>query len=171
MNDNAWQGLAFAFGVGLLMLFGWAWDLNKSEWAAWVQAVGSIGAIVGAIWISHRADRLKSQQAKAGALMFGHRLGMILHSQMEACANERDVDLRANAHVVRELVEIGRHIRLDGIAPEKINALIRLRTIAAVVLWASETALDRSYASFAHWRQEFANARDKVAEEMLQLGE
>jgi hypothetical protein len=37
-----------------LIMIGSYYDLNKSEWAAWVQAIGSIAAILGAFWISHR---------------------------------------------------------------------------------------------------------------------
>lgn len=37
-----------------LVMLGSHYDLNKSEWAAWVQAVGSIAAIIGSFWISHR---------------------------------------------------------------------------------------------------------------------
>lgn len=34
--------------IGLLV------DLTKSEWAAWVQAIGSIAAIAGAVWLTQR---------------------------------------------------------------------------------------------------------------------
>lgn len=33
---------------------GLRWDLSKSDWAAWVQAIGSIGAILGALWVFNR---------------------------------------------------------------------------------------------------------------------
>lgn len=42
-------------GFGLLVnlvVLGRAYGLNKSDWAAWVQAVGSITAIGAAVWIS-----------------------------------------------------------------------------------------------------------------------
>ncbi len=45
-------------------------DLNSSEWASWVQAVGSIAAILSAVWIAGRdtRERRKSEsEAKQGA--------------------------------------------------------------------------------------------------------
>lgn len=49
-------GIAAVIGIGV------AFDLGKSDWAAWVQAVGSIAAIFSAIWISnnqHEKERLQ----------------------------------------------------------------------------------------------------------------
>ncbi|WP_445678891.1 hypothetical protein [Radicibacter daui] len=61
--------LAFALGVGatVLCIIGASvidaiFSLSKSDWAAWVQAVGSIGAIIGAIWISRHEIRVQRRQ-------------------------------------------------------------------------------------------------------------
>ncbi|WP_092756716.1 hypothetical protein [Rhodoferax sp. OV413] len=56
-----------------LVLCGSLADLNKSEWASWVQAVGSIGAIVGAVFVtrmqiaaSQRLEEERMHRGRAG---------------------------------------------------------------------------------------------------------
>ncbi|MGH8857686.1 MAG: hypothetical protein ACREXG_06620 [Polaromonas sp.] len=49
-----WNWLFVVAFVAVLITIGLLFDLNKSEWAAWVQAVGSIAAIVGAVWAARR---------------------------------------------------------------------------------------------------------------------
>lgn len=53
-----WRLLGYATcagtGVGLLIAWGLIAGLSKSDWASWVQAVGSIGALLLAFWLGHR---------------------------------------------------------------------------------------------------------------------
>lgn len=49
--------------VGGLVWIGDHFELNKSEWASWVQAIGSIAAIGGAIWIA--SEQARRDQRKA----------------------------------------------------------------------------------------------------------
>lgn len=65
---NIVLGLSVLFVAGLVITHV---DLNSSEWASWVQAVGSIAAILSAVWISGRdtRERRKSEsEARYGAL-------------------------------------------------------------------------------------------------------
>jgi hypothetical protein len=49
---------AMAFFAGVLVTAFVRWPpAQSSDWAAWVQAVGSIGAIIGAIWIASEQTR------------------------------------------------------------------------------------------------------------------
>ncbi|WP_244103816.1 hypothetical protein [Burkholderia ambifaria] len=55
-------------GVGCYFLIPWS-SMDKGDWASWVQAVGSIAAIVGALWVAseqHRRDvaRLAKENAE-----------------------------------------------------------------------------------------------------------
>lgn len=43
-----------ALSIGGLVWLGLKFELSKSDWASWVQAVGSIGAIAGAWLVGHR---------------------------------------------------------------------------------------------------------------------
>lgn len=46
----------------------WAICMNKAEWSGWTQAFGSVGAIVGAAWISTRQERNTRWRAKQLAI-------------------------------------------------------------------------------------------------------
>lgn len=66
-----WLGLMALIGH-MRILATWTWpSLSSDEWAAWVQALGSIGAILASVWIalwlpSHQEDkRRKERQALA----------------------------------------------------------------------------------------------------------
>lgn len=53
-------------GVGCYFVIPWS-SMNKSDWASWVQAVGSIAAIVGALWVAseqHRRDVIRREEEK-----------------------------------------------------------------------------------------------------------
>ncbi len=43
-----WGKVAIAVGLAVFVL---NWPTNSGEWAAWIQAFGSIGAIAGAVWV------------------------------------------------------------------------------------------------------------------------
>jgi hypothetical protein len=52
-----------------LILIGRACDLGKSDWAAWVQAVGSVAAILVAVWIANRDNRKRNHDAYTLAII------------------------------------------------------------------------------------------------------
>lgn len=53
------------WAVAGLVAIGDHFELNKSEWASWVQAIGSIAAIAGAIWIAGEQARRDHRKAAA----------------------------------------------------------------------------------------------------------
>jgi hypothetical protein len=55
--------LLIAFTVVDLILLGRALELSKSDWASWVQAVGSIGAIIVAFVVADASSRRARAQA------------------------------------------------------------------------------------------------------------
>ena len=72
INLNYWKTrvvryplLAVTGGIAIVAT-GLSFDLNKSEWAYWVQAIGSIGAILGAVGVANfqtsRAERQRSSE-------------------------------------------------------------------------------------------------------------
>lgn len=73
-----WLGLGLASTaavVTLTMRLGQAFDLSKSDWAAWVQAIGSVVAIVasaGLVFVQHHLERRRAnaeQRDKLDALV------------------------------------------------------------------------------------------------------
>jgi hypothetical protein len=49
--------LLIVFGSADLILAGLWFDLSKSDWATWVGSVGTIGTLIGTIWISTAQSR------------------------------------------------------------------------------------------------------------------
>lgn len=58
--------------LATLVALGVASDLDKSEWAAWVQAFGSVGAIVGSYLIGRWQSEREDDHAQRMALLAKH---------------------------------------------------------------------------------------------------
>lgn len=56
------NGLLTVNAIAALLGTGLAAGLSKSDWASWVQAVGSIGAIIGAVWVGYRQSKQQREQ-------------------------------------------------------------------------------------------------------------
>lgn len=60
--------LAIVVLAGFMIWLGSLWGLSKSDWAAWVQAVGSVAAVFVAVWIvrlQHQRDvRLRDESER-----------------------------------------------------------------------------------------------------------
>ncbi|WP_155774280.1 hypothetical protein [Burkholderia pseudomultivorans] len=67
--------------VGVIAIAGYRYvdwgNLKSADWAAWVQAVGSIGAILVAIWVSHSGLRAIERQRKYDASQQSDRLAIV----------------------------------------------------------------------------------------------
>lgn len=63
-----WQVIGYAMAAGTFvgLLIGWGLfaGLSKSDWASWVQAVGSVAAILLALWVGHRDSRLRDREGQ-----------------------------------------------------------------------------------------------------------
>lgn len=68
INNTAFVTLYGAAILALPALIWWGPTLKADEWAAWVQAFGSIGAIIGAVWIAADDRRQQARQADVASL-------------------------------------------------------------------------------------------------------
>lgn len=80
-----------ATSLSLLIVLGIGWDLSKSEWAAWVQAIGSITAIFVALWVV-QIQHAKEVSLKKEVERQNHRrqlstLKWIYNSVAETCSS------------------------------------------------------------------------------------
>jgi len=69
--------------------------LTASEWASWIQAVGSIVAIAGAFLISHRQYKKELQREE--------------RARQEARRDDLDAKLLARTYAARNLVQVATH--------------------------------------------------------------
>ncbi|CAB3857441.1 hypothetical protein LMG3410_02102 [Achromobacter aegrifaciens] len=58
------------------------WPANSGEWAGWVQALGSIGAILIAVWVSHRDNQNAVGRALAAEREEGQRAATALATEL-----------------------------------------------------------------------------------------
>ncbi|MFT0533981.1 hypothetical protein ACMHYJ_14305 [Castellaniella hirudinis] len=127
-----WVVLSIIAGLVLLGVFIWQFPTNTTEWASWVQAFGSIGAIIGAIWIStiqSRAEADRRQEVlderKANAVLHGAYAKAIMLDvttqmwdlQIKKSPNENlsPAEWREKADVVVLLINSLESIRMDDI--------------------------------------------------------
>jgi hypothetical protein len=64
MHKLLWSYCCAVLAVGSIIVAQNMWSLNKSDWASWVQAVGSIAAIIGAYVIGERQSKATLESAR-----------------------------------------------------------------------------------------------------------
>jgi len=111
---NIVLGLSVLFVGGLVILHV---DLDSSEWASWTQAVGSIAAILSAVWISGRdtRERRKSEsEAMQGALSRAYTTVDDTVRRVEAAlrsAEERLLYESTFAYINNDLTQALQHLK------------------------------------------------------------
>lgn len=121
-------------------------DLAPAEWAAWVQAIGTLVAIGFAWWISHRelaaareqqiADRYASAfQVACGAMLFARTLlGAARGLHAGALSQNADV-VGLSFRAIAETLRWFDSIPLTQLPVKSAETLVSCRAIAAHVLW------------------------------------
>lgn len=119
-----WEWIGYCLfaiaSAAALVLLGRSFDLSKSDWAAWVQAVGSIAAIAGAYFIGERQaiaalkNDLKIRQVElkqkkkavlAIAVAAKEQVGKIAQACVENDVERRRLELRRyNARTTSDIV-------------------------------------------------------------------
>lgn len=144
-----WRYLFSVLGVTIIIgiFVGLKKDLTISEWAAWVQAIGSIAAILGAIWITSQEDRRRRGELRAAARLTASGLTMRLAS---ISASVRQVKDRFNAWGQMDFDprELSQYIDIlenaAACSPSELISLVPLQNNAAYKL---AGAFDRLHAS------------------------
>ena len=102
-------GVLIALGAVLL---GCYYELNRTEWPAWVQAVVSIGAIGASVWLVNRQHRLERDAHAAGQRVIlegAKQLVSAAEQMVRKTVNALDV----GAHGVDDMRKL--HVELEGI--------------------------------------------------------
>jgi hypothetical protein len=70
LNNRYVLGVLLTAGLLVdLILIGLECDLNKSDWGTWVGSIGTVGALIGAIWVATADRRAKRQERLDYALI------------------------------------------------------------------------------------------------------
>lgn len=141
---------------------------NSGEWASWVQAVGSIGAIVGAVWVasSQSADARREKQAAIFA---------VAHAAVEEArkirsylqASDPEVELSTSYH--KSILEsyfgaLSSCPVYELHSPKAVTALLMLRDQFLFLRNSVETCLVGPLTS-AQWRTEFNDSAIRTSME------
>jgi len=51
-------------------------DLTAGDWAAWLGAIGTLGTLIGTIWLATAAERRRASEESARAVIAAHALGL-----------------------------------------------------------------------------------------------
>lgn len=106
-------------------------DLTSSEWASWVQAVGSIAAIVAAAWIARYQAKL--QQASAMEQHRRERLTSRAEASETLAVLARN-SAKAMAHVSGQLLDRDAvHEAAEGLRPCDIGEVQRVDAYLAAI--------------------------------------
>lgn len=111
----------------------WSMCMQKSEWSSWVQAIGSIAAIMGAAWIAGDQERKRKLALKQAAISKSRTFGAALAGAAEEIRERGGVALiyvRGYRAVLDELIQDSRGIASENLNLKWIGAVFGLRYIA-----------------------------------------
>lgn len=142
-------------------------NLTSSEWAAWVQAIGSIAALVVAIGITNRAEMTKRKEISIAAGTFGSQLIASLATLRDFAKQDRRQDFNRAASVLNEVYILGHTIQIELLTGEKPTIFFKLRAIGAeakeLINEVSAFSPNTPITSFEHQFQELRGRASQAA--------
>ena len=127
------------FGAAILRgaaaaIFVHKYQLNATEVAAWVQAVGAICALTVALWLHERTKHQQAEQASGAAVTFLIGVTFTLESFLEMCQKKNRQHAVAKRAALVEYQEIARSIPLQSVSLGMQMDLLDLRADLAELL-------------------------------------
>lgn len=111
-----WAALAIIAGLLLLAVFVWQFPQSSSEWAAWVQAFGTIAAVAAAIYVSNRQKKLDGENRKH-----------VFEETRQRLISEKKSELHSAAHIVLQLITDLQEVCNDFISEQKLGDVTNYR--------------------------------------------
>jgi len=139
-------------------------NLSSEEWAAWVQAIGSIAAIFAAIWIASRQHRnavtrergrqvAQAKQVARLCTLFSTQLFECLAETVDACEiNNRDL-VGHQFSRLQEVIEFSRAVNVAEIPGNALWPFMLLRVIAAQSRNYADSFLEAAPPPFGYLQQ------------------
>ena len=114
-----------AFGLGPILSV-----VASAVTAAWVQAIGSIGALAVAIWISTEGQRAERRAALNRARNFAHGVCSTLSAAVQAADDMELSDVAMLKDVLEDQLEWARSMDVGRLSGDHQLAAVGARTIA-----------------------------------------
>ena len=127
-------GMAIA-GVAVLLVLGWFYRPSTSaEWAAWVQTLGVLAAIVWGVRLQQATSRQSLKQAGQVAAMFANNMHWVFRELNDACNKRSWADYSVHRRILEEVLAQGREVTLQLLDGRSLAMVSSLRTIAVEAL-------------------------------------
>jgi hypothetical protein len=153
--------IAAAFGPHALH------GLFSEDGAAWIQAVGSVGAILVAIWVSNSAERRSQHAASELAALFKACMLDGSYNLLHATWTESSLLVQRSVAEIQDGLEIGRAIDLGRLPPIEALKIVRIRSVISVLLVEANDLINKGSigiagADFQRLQHMTETSRDKI---------
>jgi hypothetical protein len=132
-------GAAIAAGVVVLLAAGWFFrPATSAEFAAWVQTLGVLAAILWAIRLQVTASKQSLRQAGQVAAIFASHMHWVFRELSDACGKRSWADYTVHRRILQEVLSQGREVTLQMLDGRSLAMVSSLRTIAVEALEMTE---------------------------------
>jgi len=153
----------------------------RSEvWAAWVQGIGSVAAIVAAVWIAwwqrrldHRRSDLRAKEETYRAIQVGMfysgKLLWCLQDHVDACAARNRRALEEARAVLRDIATWAGSIQVERLPFNALAAFFAARRIATVAQQRWNELGSEQSPDYDDWRRVFDDLREQADDALAKL--
>jgi hypothetical protein len=123
-----------AIVLGLATLLWFHPPFGSAEWAAWVQTLGVVLAIMWALRLQSLAAGQGSRQAAQVAAMFATNMHWVFRELNDACIKRSWADYSVHHRILEEVLAQGREVTLQLLDGRSLAMVTSLRIIAVEAL-------------------------------------
>lgn len=131
-NRLALLALPALLGLGIVLWV--APPLSAFEWAAWVQAVGVLMALMWGAQLQREAALRSGRQAGHIAALFAANMHWVFRELADACAHRNPADFMVHRRILEEILAQGREASLQQLDGRGLAMVTSLRTLAVEAL-------------------------------------
>ncbi|WP_225783132.1 hypothetical protein [Xenophilus sp. Marseille-Q4582] len=129
--------LALVVGAALLGLGAVLWVAQPQtsfEWAAWIQAIGVLMALMWGAQLQREAALRSGRQADHIAALFASNMHWVFRELADACAHGNRADVGVHRRILEEILAQGREASLQQLDGRGLAMVTSLRTLAVEAL-------------------------------------
>lgn len=132
MNRLVPLAAVLVLGFGLVLWF--ARPQSSFEWAAWIQAIGVLMALLWGAQLQREAANRTNRQAQHVAALFAANMHWVFRELADACGKASWADFVVHRRILEEILAQGREASLQQLDGRGLAMVTSLRTIAVEAL-------------------------------------
>lgn len=133
MRGRVWL-VALAILLGSMALLWVARPQSSFEWAAWIQAVGVLMALLWGAQLQREAALRSGRQARHIAALFASNMHWVFRELADASAHRNWADFLVHRRILKEILAQGREASLHQLDDRGLAMVTSLRTVAVEAL-------------------------------------